>query len=149
MFRVDLESKDPLDDELRERLLGMIEARLADADVVCIEDYNKGVCCERLCRGLITMCRQANKPVLVDPAAIENYAKYRGATAITPNRSEAERATGLPTPLDASGGDEVLVGRIRRAYLDRADALLLWAVGDNLRKGASLNAVQIAELLAR
>jgi aspartate-semialdehyde dehydrogenase len=40
------------------------------------------------------------------------------------------------------------VGRIRRAYLDRADALLLWAVGDNLRKGAALNAVQIAELLA-
>jgi aspartate-semialdehyde dehydrogenase len=54
----------------------------------------------------------------------------------------------FPTPLDAAGSDEVLVGRIRRAYLDRADALLLWAVGDNLRKGAALNAVQIAELLA-
>jgi aspartate-semialdehyde dehydrogenase len=54
----------------------------------------------------------------------------------------------FPTPLDAAGGDEILVGRIRRAYLDRADALLLWAVGDNLRKGAALNAVQIAELLA-
>jgi aspartate-semialdehyde dehydrogenase len=53
----------------------------------------------------------------------------------------------FPTPLDAAGSDEVLVGRIRRAYLDRADALLLWAVGDNLRKGAALNAVQIAELL--
>jgi aspartate-semialdehyde dehydrogenase len=54
----------------------------------------------------------------------------------------------FPTPLDAAGGDEILVGRIRRAYLDRADALLLWAVGDNLRKGAALNAVQIAMLLA-
>jgi aspartate-semialdehyde dehydrogenase len=54
----------------------------------------------------------------------------------------------FPTPLDAAGGDEILVGRIRRAYPDRADALLLWAVGDNLRKGAALNAVQIAMLLA-
>jgi aspartate-semialdehyde dehydrogenase len=54
----------------------------------------------------------------------------------------------FPTPLDAAGIDEVLVGRVRRAS-ERADALLLWAVGDNLRKGAALNAVQIAELVTR
>jgi aspartate-semialdehyde dehydrogenase len=54
----------------------------------------------------------------------------------------------FPTPLDAAGIDEVLVGRVRRAG-DRTDALLLWAVGDNLRKGAALNAVQIAELVTR
>jgi aspartate-semialdehyde dehydrogenase len=54
----------------------------------------------------------------------------------------------FPTPLDAAGRDEVLVGRIRRAGR-RLDALQLFAVGDNLRKGAALNAVQIAELLVR
>jgi aspartate-semialdehyde dehydrogenase len=51
-----------------------------------------------------------------------------------------------PTPLDAAGIDDVLVGRIRRAA-GRADALLLFAAGDNLRKGAALNAIQIAERL--
>jgi len=51
-----------------------------------------------------------------------------------------------PTPLDSAGIDEVLVGRIRRAGGDD-HALLLFAVGDNLRKGAALNAVQIAEVL--
>jgi aspartate-semialdehyde dehydrogenase len=50
----------------------------------------------------------------------------------------------FPTPLEAAGRDEVLVGRIRRAG---ANGLSLFAVGDNLRKGAALNAVQIAELL--
>ena len=51
----------------------------------------------------------------------------------------------LPTPADAAGRDRVLVGRIRR---DTAgDGLALWIVNDNLRKGAALNAVQIAELL--
>jgi aspartate-semialdehyde dehydrogenase len=51
----------------------------------------------------------------------------------------------LPTPGDAAGQDRVLVGRIRR---DTAGAgLALWVVNDNLRKGAALNAVQIAELL--
>ena len=51
-----------------------------------------------------------------------------------------------PTPLDAAGIDEVLVGRIRQPAGD-GHALLLFAAGDNLRKGAALNAVQIAELL--
>jgi aspartate-semialdehyde dehydrogenase len=51
-----------------------------------------------------------------------------------------------PTPLDAAGTDDVLVGRIRPAA-GRDDGLLLFACGDNLRKGAALNAVQIAEAL--
>jgi aspartate-semialdehyde dehydrogenase len=51
----------------------------------------------------------------------------------------------LPTPRDAAGRDQVLVGRVRR---DTAgEGLALWIVNDNLRKGAALNAVQIAELL--
>jgi aspartate-semialdehyde dehydrogenase len=52
----------------------------------------------------------------------------------------------FPTPLDAAGIDDVLVGRIRRPEVDRS-ALLYFACADNLRKGAALNAVQIAELL--
>ena len=49
-----------------------------------------------------------------------------------------------PSPLEAAGIDDVLVGRIRQPE-GRDDALLLFACGDNLRKGAALNAVQIAE----
>jgi len=49
-----------------------------------------------------------------------------------------------PTPLDADDRDEVLVGRIRED-LGYPGGLLLWVVGDNLRKGAATNAVQIAE----
>ena len=56
-------------------------------------------------------------------------------------------ANGLyPTALDAAGRDDVMVGRIRRdPSHDRC--LNLWIVGDNLRKGAATNAVQLAELL--
>ena len=52
----------------------------------------------------------------------------------------------VPTPLDSAGIDEVLVGRIR-STIGEPGGLNLWVVGDNLRKGAALNAVQIAELL--
>jgi len=48
--------------------------------------------------------------------------------------------------VDAAGRDEVLVGRIRRDP-SHEHCLNLWVVGDNLRKGAALNAVQLAELL--
>jgi aspartate-semialdehyde dehydrogenase len=56
------------------------------------------------------------------------------------------RLVDTPTPLDAAGIDDVLVGRIRQPPGDDR-ALMLFACGDNLRKGAALNAVQIAELL--
>lgn len=51
-----------------------------------------------------------------------------------------------PTPLDSAGIDEVLVGRLRET-LGQTGGINLWVVGDNLRKGAALNAAQIAELL--
>ncbi len=51
----------------------------------------------------------------------------------------------FPTPLDAAGRDDILVGRIRSG--PRPRSIQLFASGDNLRKGAALNAVQIAEAL--
>jgi aspartate-semialdehyde dehydrogenase len=53
-----------------------------------------------------------------------------------------------PMPLDATGKDEVFVGRVREDSTI-ANGLNLWVVSDNLRKGAALNAVQIAECLVR
>ncbi|HEV2075627.1 MAG TPA: aspartate-semialdehyde dehydrogenase, partial [Thermoleophilaceae bacterium] len=53
-----------------------------------------------------------------------------------------------PLPIEAAGRDDVLVGRIRRDP-SHERCLNLWIVGDNLRKGAATNAVQLAELLQR
>jgi aspartate-semialdehyde dehydrogenase len=54
----------------------------------------------------------------------------------------------FPMPMDASGVDEVLVGRIRQD-ISHPCGLELWLCGDQIRKGAALNAIQIAELLVR
>jgi aspartate-semialdehyde dehydrogenase len=56
------------------------------------------------------------------------------------------RVVDFPSPGQAAGGDEVLVGRIRRDPTGE-NGLVLFLAGDNLRKGAALNAIQIAELL--
>lgn len=74
-------------------------------------------------------------------------------------RAILERAPGLvvvdnpreslyPTPLDVAGNDPVYVGRIR-SDPSHGRGLALWVVGDNLRKGAALNAIQVFELVAR
>ena len=56
------------------------------------------------------------------------------------------QANAYPLPLDAAGGDDILVGRIRKDH-SVDNGLALFAAGDNIRKGAALNAVQIAEKL--
>jgi aspartate-semialdehyde dehydrogenase len=80
------------------------------------------------------------KPVTVE-AARAVYAGQKGVQLVD------DPANGVfPVPLDTTGKDDCLVGRIRQnLVLD--NALDLWVVGDQVRKGAALNAVQIAELL--
>lgn len=56
------------------------------------------------------------------------------------------QANHFPMPIEATGRDEVLVGRIRQD-ISHPCGLELWLCGDQIRKGAALNAVQIAELL--
>jgi aspartate-semialdehyde dehydrogenase len=53
-----------------------------------------------------------------------------------------------PTPLHCEGKDETFVGRIRQD-ISNPNAIDMWVVSDNLRKGAALNAVQIAEEMMR
>ena len=53
---------------------------------------------------------------------------------------------GCPTPLEGAGIDPVLVGRVREDPSEPGP-INLWVTGDNLRKGAALNAVQMAEVL--
>ena len=56
---------------------------------------------------------------------------------------------GYPTAVtDSSGNDDVFVGRIRED-ISHPKGIDLWVVGDNVRKGAALNSVQIAELLIK
>ena len=54
----------------------------------------------------------------------------------------------FPMPIEATGKDEVLVGRIRQD-ISHPNGLELWLCGDQIRKGAALNAVQVAELLVK
>ena len=64
-------------------------------DIVCLQDYNKGLLAPDVCQQMIKLAKKAGKKVLVDPSPISDYSKYAGATLITPNRRETSLAVGF------------------------------------------------------
>ena len=79
--------------------------------------------------------------------SMDSMALYRGMDIGTAAPTAAERAE-VPTPLDSAGVDRTIVGRIRRDET-LENGLAMFLSGDNLRKGAALNTIQIAEELLR
>lgn len=95
ILRVDSEERTPISAELESQFRERIERALANCDVLLISDYNKGVCTPGLLQAVIQQTRRRGLPVVVDPIRGNDYSRYRGATTMTPNRLEAQLATGL------------------------------------------------------
>jgi len=89
LIRLDFE--EPPSDKALARKLERFEKSLADADVVILSDYGKGALDQVSL--MIDQARAQNKMILVDPKG-EDYEKYRGATVLTPNRSELRQVVG-------------------------------------------------------
>ena len=89
LLRVDFE-REP-DHEILAQMLGDYEKALGEHDVVLFSDYGKGGLAH--IPRMIEMARAAGKPVLVDPKG-SDYARYAGATVITPNRAELMQVIG-------------------------------------------------------
>ncbi len=94
MLRLDREDLSPIGPEHEKNLREHLRQCLAGSAALCIEDYNKGLLSQSLCPAAIDMARDLGVPILVDPAAVTDYSRYRRASVITPNRTEAELATG-------------------------------------------------------
>ncbi|HXU94200.1 MAG TPA: D-glycero-beta-D-manno-heptose-7-phosphate kinase [Gallionella sp.] len=89
LLRIDFETS-PSHEVLNAKLADF-RAKLAGADVVVLSDYGKGGLTH--IAEMIRLARAAGKPVLVDPKG-DDYARYRGATLLTPNRSEFREVAG-------------------------------------------------------
>ncbi len=95
MIRVDYEKCDPIPAVIEARLHGELDRVLAQAEIVLISDYGKGVCTPTLLRAVIEKSRAAGLRVLADPIRSSDYSRYRGVHCMTPNRLEAQLATGM------------------------------------------------------
>jgi D-beta-D-heptose 7-phosphate kinase / D-beta-D-heptose 1-phosphate adenosyltransferase len=95
MLRADWEMADPARGEIEQQLIDTIMPLIPRADVVLLSDYAKGVLTARVIRNVIDAARQLGKAVIVDPKS-PNFAIYRGATLLTPNRKEFAEAARSP-----------------------------------------------------
>jgi D-beta-D-heptose 7-phosphate kinase/D-beta-D-heptose 1-phosphate adenosyltransferase len=92
MLRADWELAKPAADDIEQKLLDAILPCVPRADIVLLSDYAKGVLTARVIRNIIDTARKLGKRVIVDPKS-PNFAIYRGATLLTPNRKEFAEAT--------------------------------------------------------
>lgn len=139
MIRLDIEQHGPADAKTARAVMDNAAAALnAGADVLCLEDYHKGVLTIDVCRHVIDLAKSKQVPVIVDPANIPDYSRYFGATALKLNRTEVERATGTPVraPEHYEPAAEWLLKKLELEAvvitLDRHGAYL--ATSDGLRR---------------
>jgi D-beta-D-heptose 7-phosphate kinase/D-beta-D-heptose 1-phosphate adenosyltransferase len=115
LIRMDQESTEPLSDEQYEKILHTYKEKLKQVNVVCLQDYNKGLLNPSLCKQMIQLAIQTNKKVLIDPSLTSDYSKYTGATVITPNRKETSATVGfeIKTENDAAKAAEELANKLK------------------------------------
>ena len=94
ILRYDKESKEDIEADSAEALLHSVKTNIGDFDAVILSDYGKGVLTEEVCQGIIAMAKEQDVKLLVDPKG-SNFSKYRGAYLLTPNKKEAQLATGM------------------------------------------------------
>ena len=116
MLRVDDESTAPIAEHIEDALLAYIKAALPDQDAVVLSDYDKGLLTEPVLRSTIAMASEWGIPVIGDPKVGRSYSVYKGATVLTPNRYEAELATGI-APRDAESARKAAERILRIAHL--------------------------------
>ena len=120
VVRVDSERISGLEADAEDELLSSIEERLSGADACVISDYGKGVVSSRVAQHVIQSASEQRKPVVADPKGTD-FAKYRGATVVTPNVTEAEAILGV----ELRGGQAIMeAGRSLGELLDGGSVVL-------------------------
>ena len=92
MLRADWELASPASADIEQKLIDAILPLLPRSEIVLLSDYAKGALTARVLRNVIDAARKLGKRVIVDPKSA-NFAIYRGATLLTPNRREFAEAT--------------------------------------------------------
>jgi len=92
--RIDEEIDFPIEEKTAKKIIEYVKGIIDEIDCIILSDYNKGVLNNSLSTRIIQLANEKNKPVLVDPKP-ENISFFKNCTAITPNKEEASKITGI------------------------------------------------------
>ncbi len=116
LIRVDFETIASLTLDLEEKVIDQLKKLIPQVQIVALSDYGKGFLTHRLIASALQIAKEAKIPTVVDPKGSE-FSKYKGATVLKPNLSEAYAAAKMPphVPLD----------RVAQELISLADILLI------------------------
>lgn len=117
LLRLDFEENTPLPADLEEKAFDVFKKHLSACHLVAISDYGKGFLTTSFLRRAIALAKEKGIPVIVDPKG-KDFARYKGATVIKPNLSEAYAASLLPF--------STTLKDIARDLLDQTEAVALF-----------------------
>ena len=107
LMRVDDEDLHPLAPDVEARVVEALSRALRDADALVVSDYQKGLLTPAVLAAGFAWGKRTGRPVVVDPKG-EDFARYRGATGVKPNRAQAAAVAGFPV---TTAGDAERAGR--------------------------------------
>lgn len=116
IVRVDYEHRQFLSDKVEAEVLSRVEAGIADAAAVVIQDYAKGVVSERLVQNIVGLSRKHGKRVMVDPHRTTPIQTYRGVDLFKPNYDESCALAGMPA--DDHRKDPTHLDRVGRKLME-------------------------------
>jgi D-beta-D-heptose 7-phosphate kinase/D-beta-D-heptose 1-phosphate adenosyltransferase len=120
MLRADRETSAPIAASTAEDAARLVAQAMKDCGVVVLSDYAKGLLLPEQIAAIVKAAKAAKRIVIVDPKG-RDYARYKGATILTPNRRELADATGLP----AEGNKGVELAARRLLKTTRAEAIVV------------------------
>lgn len=114
LLRVDHETSEPLSSDMEQQVLQRMENAIQECSIVVLSDYAKGVLTPLVIRDAIALAKRKGVRVLVDPKG-RDFARYAGASILTPNRRELSEATGsaIATPEDAEKAARKLIASLK------------------------------------
>jgi D-beta-D-heptose 7-phosphate kinase / D-beta-D-heptose 1-phosphate adenosyltransferase len=127
LVRADWESTEPASAQSEASIIAYAEAALPQVGAVVMSDYAKGVLTPRVIRAIIDAARRLGKPVIVDPKA-HDYSLYRGATLVTPNRTELAAAVHRSVATET----EIAAAAAELARMLEAEAVLVTRSEDGM-----------------
>jgi len=127
VIRYDSETTDNIQLGSQFALLEALKKNFFNYDAILLSDYGKGVLTPSLTQDIISLAKDFNKPVLVDPKGLD-YSKYKGATLLTPNKQEAS----LATHIDIINNDALLTAGFKLKSELELDATLITISEDGI-----------------
>lgn len=123
LIRVDFETVAPLCPELEEAVVKRLETAIPQMQIVALSDYGKGFLTQKVIAEALRIAKKAGIPTIVDPKGTD-FAKYKGATVLKPNLSEAYAAAkmGPAAPLEEVAREILSVSQAEVLLITRSEA---------------------------